>query len=93
MNLFEKHTLSFNDYLAESENKTDSMKNYIAYKNGSEPLKVAFITHKEGDSAFDFVNSQVKRDLWVVPRKHWDDVLKNHRKALFDVIEKNQAKN
>lgn len=88
MDLFEKFTPKFDDYILESENKTESMKNYMSYIQGKEPLKVAFLTHKEGDSAYEFVKSQIKRDYWTVPRDKWNDILRKHRQDLAEVLKK-----
>ena len=92
--LFENKIGSFDNYIVESSdtNNTESKKNYDAYVNGKEPLKYPFITHREGNSAFDYVKSQVTRNFWVLPKSHWDNVLKKHRTELNDVLSKRMSK-
>jgi hypothetical protein len=93
---FDKSIKLFDDYIFEnkndSDNNTESMKNYKKYISGSgEPLRYAFITHKEGDSAFDFIKSKVTNNFSVFPKDHWEKVLKNHRSKLQEVL-KNRNK-
>jgi len=86
MKHFETKVVEFNDFLTESENKTESMRNYKEYINGNEPLKHAILTHKEGDSAYDYVKNSITRNFWVNSKEHFDKILSNHQDALASVL-------
>jgi len=87
---FNKSIKLFDDYILESkgdsDNNTESMRNYKQYLSGSEPLRHAFLTHKEGDGAYDFIKSKVTKNFSVFPEDHWEKVLKNHRLQLQEVL-------
>lgn len=90
--MFNGNIPKFSKFLLESENKTESMRNYKAYLNGTEPLRHCIITHKEGDDAFDFVKSKMTKNFSVLPDDHWDKVLKKHRSQLDEVLKERNKK-
>jgi hypothetical protein len=61
---------------------SNAKRNYLNYIQGKEPLEHVTIPMGDHDDMFDFIKKSVKRDLWVLPFKNWQDfqVLKNNKK-------------
>ena len=55
--------------------------NYLNYIKGKEPLEHVTIPMGDHDDIFDFIKANVKRDLWVLSHKQWQDYqkLKNNK--------------
>jgi hypothetical protein len=55
--------------------KHKSWKNYDNHLNRKEQLKNAVLQHpeegKDGKSLYDFMQSEVKHDMWIVPYKEF----------------------
>ena len=49
----------------------NAKQNYLNYLKGTEPLEHVTIPMGDHDDMFDFIKKSVKRDLWVMPLKHW----------------------
>ena len=51
--------------------KHQDWKNLENYRKGKEPLKNAVLQHpeegKSGTSVYDFMQGEVKRNMWVIP--------------------------
>ena len=49
----------------------DSWKNYENYKKGKEQLRNSVLQHpdeaKDNKSMFNFIKSNIKRNMWVIP--------------------------
>ena len=59
----------------------DSKKNYSAYNRGKEPLRHAILLMDDDDKIHDFVDSSIRRSIWVIPFAKWqkyqDKIKKN----------------
>jgi len=77
----------------EIENKTEAMRNYKAYLNGTEPLRHALLTHREGDPMYDYIKNNISDRFSVYPKGYWEDLRKRRRKAMFDVIKNRKGWN
>jgi len=51
----------------------DTKKNYQDYISGKAPLKNAVLFMDDDDKIQDFVKANVRRSLWVMPMKKWQD--------------------
>ncbi len=51
----------------------DTKKNYQEYLAGTAPLKNAVLFMDDEDKIQDFVRSNVRRSMWVMPMKKWQD--------------------
>ena len=52
---------------------SDTRKNYDDYIKGKAPLKHAILLMDDDDKIQDFVKSKVRRSLWVMPLKKWQE--------------------
>lgn len=93
---FDKKMSTFDEFSSlfeEKENKSESMRNYKAYLAGKEPLRHVVINHREGDSAYDFVKSQLTHNFSVFPEGHWERVRKKYRKEIDDMMGEKKLNN
>jgi hypothetical protein len=53
--------------------------NVANYRAGKEPLRNAVMQHPEGNDVYDYLQSKVNRNFWVIPIKDWDKIQKSHK--------------
>lgn len=74
--MFDSKIPTFDDFTpesksSESDNKTESMKNYKNYLAGKEPLKHAIFTHREGDGMHDYVRGSMNNKFSSLNKNYW----------------------
>lgn len=42
------------------------------HREGKEPLQNAVLQHPEGSAVYDFIQSQLERNFWVIPFERWN---------------------
>lgn len=62
----------------------DTRKNYTDYLAGKAPLKNAMLLMDDDDEIQDFVKSSVRRSLWVMPMKKWQEYQEKLKKNESD---------
>ena len=77
---FKKYIPTFDEYLLDSNQTWANLK---AYKSGREPLKSAVMSHPTGDSMYDFVMANVKRNMWMTARDTFKKIGVDKTKITF----------
>jgi len=62
----------------------DTRKNYQDYLSGKAPLKNAMLLMDDDDAIQDFVRSKIRRSLWVMPMKKWQEYQEKLKKNESD---------
>ena len=58
----------------------DTRKNYEDYIKGKDSLKTAMVFMDDDDKIQDFLRASVRRAMWVLPFKKWQDYQGNLKK-------------
>ena len=69
---FSKRVPTYESFVPESNNHTESMRNYKAWLSGKEPLKHCFFTHREGDKIYDFVKKSNRTAFKLPGFEHFE---------------------
>jgi hypothetical protein len=49
------------------------------YRAGKEPLRNGVLQHPEGSDVYDYLQSKVQRNFWIIPFKDWQKTQKMHK--------------